>query len=239
MDCAELHETKIHGSIAFPYSVYRGRIPEWIHSFPLHWHEDAGGRIEVERGACGLEAFHGPLPVHEGEDVFVVARVSPGAFEEGRVEERNKNTWEHRLSLQRLPRTHPGVDTLLPPALARGLRADLLRDGERHFADNNYCYAVEEGRFLIRLETKRGDMAKVRLHVQEKYLPVSYLDTRHLIPHLVGHLLVRGEPGGEYLVDHLVFRPAGEEEALLLPWSRRPTAGGCTSFWTAYSTTPP
>lgn len=26
----------------------------------------------------------------------------------------------------------------------------------RHFADNNYCYAVEEGRFLIRLETKRG-----------------------------------------------------------------------------------
>lgn len=39
MDCAELHETKIHGSIAFPYSVYRGRIPEWIHSFPLHWHE--------------------------------------------------------------------------------------------------------------------------------------------------------------------------------------------------------
>ncbi len=39
MDCAELHETKIHGSIAFPYSVYRGRIPEWIHSFPQHWHE--------------------------------------------------------------------------------------------------------------------------------------------------------------------------------------------------------
>ena len=43
----------------------------------------------------------------------------------------------------------------------------------RHFADNNYCYAVEEGRFLIRLETKRGDVPKVRLHVQEKYLPVS------------------------------------------------------------------
>lgn len=39
MDCAELHETKIHGSITFPYSVYHGRIPEWIHSFPLHWHE--------------------------------------------------------------------------------------------------------------------------------------------------------------------------------------------------------
>lgn len=48
----------------------------------------------------------------------------------------------------------------------------------RHFADRNYCYAVGKGRFLIRLETKRGDMAGVRLHVQEKYIPVSYLDTR-------------------------------------------------------------
>ena len=38
-----------------------------------------------------------------------------------------------------------------------------------------------------------------------------------LIPYLVGHLFVRGEPGGEYLVDHLVLRPAGEEEALLFP----------------------
>ena len=39
MDCANLHETKIHGSPAFPYSVYHGRIPEWLSSFPLHWHE--------------------------------------------------------------------------------------------------------------------------------------------------------------------------------------------------------
>lgn len=50
----------------------------------------------------------------------------------------------------------------------------------RHFADKNYCYAVGEGRFLIRLETKRGDAAKIRLHVQEKYIPTSYLDTRQI-----------------------------------------------------------
>ena len=48
----------------------------------------------------------------------------------------------------------------------------------RHFANKNYCYAVEKGCFLIRLETKRNDMVKVRLHIQETYLPVSYLDTR-------------------------------------------------------------
>ena len=33
MDFTPLHETKIHGIVAFPYSVYHGRIPEWLSSF--------------------------------------------------------------------------------------------------------------------------------------------------------------------------------------------------------------
>lgn len=48
----------------------------------------------------------------------------------------------------------------------------------RHFADKKYCYAVEKGRFLFRLETKKGDAVKVILHGQEKYLPVKFMDTR-------------------------------------------------------------
>lgn len=53
MDATPLHETKIHGTIPFPCSVYHGRIPEWIPSFPLHWHDDfeliycAKGRMQV------------------------------------------------------------------------------------------------------------------------------------------------------------------------------------------------
>ncbi|MDE6846149.1 MAG: AraC family transcriptional regulator [Lachnospiraceae bacterium] len=53
MDYTPLHETKIHGIITFPYSVYRGNIPEWIPSFPLHWHDDfeliycTAGQIQV------------------------------------------------------------------------------------------------------------------------------------------------------------------------------------------------
>ena len=53
MDYTPLHETKIHGIITFPYSVYRGNIPKWIPSFPLHWHDDfeliycATGQIQV------------------------------------------------------------------------------------------------------------------------------------------------------------------------------------------------
>lgn len=57
MNTTPLHETKIHGTIPFPCSVYRGRIPEWIPSFPLHWHDDfeliycAEGRVRVT--VCG------------------------------------------------------------------------------------------------------------------------------------------------------------------------------------------
>lgn len=48
----------------------------------------------------------------------------------------------------------------------------------RHFADKKYCYAVKKGRFLFRLETKKGDVVKVILHGQEKYLPIKFMDTR-------------------------------------------------------------
>ena len=48
----------------------------------------------------------------------------------------------------------------------------------RHFADKRYCYAIEKGRFLIRLETKKGDVESVVLHVQDKYLPLKVMDTR-------------------------------------------------------------
>lgn len=48
----------------------------------------------------------------------------------------------------------------------------------RHFADKRYCYAVNKGHFLIRLESKKGDVRRVILHVQDKYLPLKYADTR-------------------------------------------------------------
>lgn len=53
MDYAPLHETKIHGIISFPYSIYRSHIPKWIPSFPPHWHDDfeliycAEGQVQV------------------------------------------------------------------------------------------------------------------------------------------------------------------------------------------------
>lgn len=33
-------EAKIHGQLSFPYIVYKGNIPEFFPSYPLHWHDE-------------------------------------------------------------------------------------------------------------------------------------------------------------------------------------------------------
>ncbi len=50
-----------------------------------------------------------------------------------------------------------------------------------HDMNKRYCYALEKGKFLFRIRTKRNDMNKVILHYQDKYIPVQYLDTRKQI----------------------------------------------------------
>lgn len=35
-----IHENKQHGKLTFPYTVYGGRLPEWLSEFPLHWHDE-------------------------------------------------------------------------------------------------------------------------------------------------------------------------------------------------------
>lgn len=47
-----------------------------------------------------------------------------------------------------------------------------------HFQNKNYCFALEKGKFLFRLETKKGDMEKVILHFQDKYIRLEWKDTR-------------------------------------------------------------
>lgn len=50
--------------------------------------------------------------------------------------------------------------------------------GIRHEADKRYCFALEKGKFLIRIQTKKNDMEKVVLHWRDKNIPLEVLDTR-------------------------------------------------------------
>jgi len=46
-----------------------------------------------------------------------------------------------------------------------------------HDVNKQYCYAVDKNTFLIRLRAKKGDLAKVILHYQDKHIPREFLDT--------------------------------------------------------------
>ena len=48
-----------------------------------------------------------------------------------------------------------------------------------HYAEKKYCYAYEKNGICIRIQVKKGDMKRVVLHCQEKYIPVSFMDTRN------------------------------------------------------------
>ena len=53
MEHLPFHETKIHGMLTFPYIVYKGSIPAWFSSYPLHWHDEfeiiycTSGQVQV------------------------------------------------------------------------------------------------------------------------------------------------------------------------------------------------
>ena len=47
-----------------------------------------------------------------------------------------------------------------------------------HDTNKKYCYAVQKGKFAIRLKTKKDDIKQVILHYQDKYIPLDFADTR-------------------------------------------------------------
>lgn len=73
MDHTPLHETKTHGTAAFPYTVYRGMIPAYFHSFPLHWHDDFE-LIYCIRGRILVTVWGQPFTLSGGDMVVVLPR---------------------------------------------------------------------------------------------------------------------------------------------------------------------
>ena len=51
-----------------------------------------------------------------------------------------------------------------------------------HEATQRYCYCLEPGKFLFRLQTAKDDMKSVILHTRDKYLPLKIRDTRKATP---------------------------------------------------------
>ena len=73
MEPTPLHETKTHGTAAFPCTVYRGMIPEFIRSFPLHWHDEFE-LIYCVRGRVQVTVWGRPYTLCQGSLVVVLPR---------------------------------------------------------------------------------------------------------------------------------------------------------------------
>lgn len=69
-----LHETKIHGTLDFPYIVYHGKIPDFIHSYPLHWHDEAE-IIYVTKGSAKITVWSNTYHVQESDIVILMPHV--------------------------------------------------------------------------------------------------------------------------------------------------------------------
>ncbi len=51
-----------------------------------------------------------------------------------------------------------------------------------HMPDSRYCFCKTPGQFVFRLQTGRDDLAQVRLHYRDKYIPLRIFDTRASVP---------------------------------------------------------
>lgn len=71
MSDSRLHETKIHGTIDFPYIVYHGKIPEFITSYPRHWHEEAE-LIYVTSGHLAVTVWSETFRIGVGDIMIVL-----------------------------------------------------------------------------------------------------------------------------------------------------------------------
>ena len=47
-----------------------------------------------------------------------------------------------------------------------------------HDMDKRYCYAIDKGKFVFRIKSKKNDIKRVVLCYQDKNIPIDYIDTR-------------------------------------------------------------
>ena len=66
-----LHETKIHGTLNFPYIVYHGKIPDFLVSFPLHWHDEAEF-IYITKGQVRITVWSETYHAKEGDILILM-----------------------------------------------------------------------------------------------------------------------------------------------------------------------
>ena len=74
MDDLFLHETKIHGTLDFPYAVYHVKMPDFIAFFPRHWHDEAE-LIYVASGKMKITVWSHTYYAYAGDIIILMPQV--------------------------------------------------------------------------------------------------------------------------------------------------------------------
>lgn len=69
-----MHETKTHGKLSFPYIVYRGNIPEYLHMYPLHWHDEME-LIYVVKGQGLVTVQDSKHTIQSGDMIVILPQI--------------------------------------------------------------------------------------------------------------------------------------------------------------------
>ena len=51
-----------------------------------------------------------------------------------------------------------------------------------HDMDKRFCYAIDKGLFVIRIQVKKDDIKEIILHYVDKYISIELKDTRKMVP---------------------------------------------------------
>ncbi len=68
------HENKFHGRVNFPYTLYPGRIPEWMNDYPIHWHDEME-IIYILNGTLIVNIQNEDIVIHSGELAVVQPQI--------------------------------------------------------------------------------------------------------------------------------------------------------------------
>ena len=71
MHIHSFHETKLHGTPDFPYIVYHGKMPDFLKSFPLHWHDEFE-IIYITSGQIKVTIWSDTFTANEGDIILVL-----------------------------------------------------------------------------------------------------------------------------------------------------------------------
>lgn len=193
------HEEKTHGKTAFPYTVYKGDIPMFISSFPLHWHDETE-LIYVTEGT-GVVTVQSAKHVVSRGDIIVIPSQTVHAIErkddlcmkyynvlfslsvlDGTDDICHKKFFEplyrNELKFDYFVGKDSELNNLITPHICRLIaeRRDLMQNGElliksELFAILHYliAYSKPNAKYNDADSTNYDKLKKVLLYIREHY----------------------------------------------------------------------